>query len=161
MKSILKAAGYLFTYTSATILVYNIFLAGIFFKTNSNLSALTLPEIEKGVYIPMIFAFLSLAILLLSQTRLIKNESASEKLIYGCFNIVFFVVVLALGIIMVVLGLTKEAEIFSVCGLPVLFLAIIEIGYGIIQLIQQNKMAKLEAKEKVSEAAEKKEPEQK
>jgi len=153
MKSVIKLAGYLSTYGAATIFAYNVFMAGIFFKTNGDLTKLALQDIEKGVYLPMIYAFLGLTILILSQTNLIKNDSAGEKLIYGLFNIVFFVMVLALGIIMVTLGSTKQAEIFSVCGIVVLLLSAIEIGYGVILLIQQAKMKKVEeAKEEVPPA---------
>jgi hypothetical protein len=139
MSFLKKAIGYLLTYAAATIFAYEIFNAGIYFYLPGD-NKVASASLINGVYLPIIYACFGLAVLIFAQTRWVKVIDKTEHLIYGVFNIVFFLLILALAIIMTSYSVTKNAPIFGISSIPLYVLSIIEVGYGVYHAIVSSKM---------------------
>jgi hypothetical protein len=139
MNFIKKATGYLLTYASATIFGYEIFNAGIYFYLPGE-DKVASSSLINGVYLPIIYACFGLAVLIFAQTKWVKVTDKTERLIYGVFNIVFFLLILSLAIIMTSYSVTKNAPIFGISSILLYVVSIIEVGYGAYQTIMSSKM---------------------
>jgi hypothetical protein len=147
MSFIKKAIGYLLTYAAATIFAYEIFNAGIYFYLPGD-DKVASSALINGVYLPIIYACFGLAVLIFAQTRWVKVTDKTEHLIYGVFNIVFFLLILCLAIIMNTYSVTKNAPIFGISSILLYVLSIIEVGYGLYHAIVSSKME--EEKEEIT-----------
>lgn len=156
MNIIKKGAGYLLTYGGATIFAYEIFNAGIYFYSTVE-DKLATASLIRGLYLPIVFACFGLAILLLTQTKWVKVTDKKETMIYGIFNIVFFLLILALAIIMAVLGAERNAGAFGISSIPLFALSLLEMAFGVAEIIRSNKTPEEEVATEVK-AAPKEEP---
>lgn len=155
MSFIKKAIGYLLTYAAGTIFAYEIFNAGIYFYLPGE-DKVASSSLINGIYLPIIYACFGLAVLIFAQTRWVKVTDKTEHLIYGVFNIVFFLLVLCLAIIMNTYSVTKNAPIFGISSIPLYVLSIIEVGYGLYHVITSSKMSDEKEEIKPQETEEKK-----
>jgi hypothetical protein len=143
MGAIKKAIGYLLTYGGATVVSYFVFSAGIYFYSDTE-DLYSEANLATRVYLPYLYAFLGLAIMLLGQ--MVWNPpqrlGKTEKLYYGIFNLIFFLLQAVLGIVMVWYGSVFEAPLLSLNSAPLFIIAIIEISFGVYLIVQSAKAKK-------------------
>lgn len=109
-------------------------------------------HILSTIYLPLIYALISLALMIIMQTLIISKRSLNTKRLFSVALMVFFGVMLGGGILMLAYGLVRipnnemnnDPTLWIVSMCLIFALAIIEIMVGIVSYIRINKLIKEE-----------------
>ncbi len=123
MKPLQKILHYFLFYVASTLFVYFFFSAAMSVRNISEISSLNAEYLGKHVFLPFLYCSFSLSLALCTQCRSLKKEDKTETMIYACFNIVFFLLVITLSILLFVLG-KRDAS------LPLTVAAIAFLSFG-------------------------------
>ena len=140
MKPLRKTLYYFLFYVSSTLFVYFCFSAAMSVRAATEPSSLTADILGKCVFLPFLYCSFSLVVALLSQSKFIKREDKTETMIYACFNIVFFLLILTLSIVLFVLGKRDSCLPITITAITLLSFSGIEIGYSVYMLLKLRKI---------------------
>lgn len=142
-----KLLWYIVFYVSSSLFMYFTFNMGFFFLNNP-FDKITNDTFGRGFVLPCLFAFLLLVVIVILQTKVLsKQDDKKEGFIYGCFNLIFALLEMTLGILLLVLAGRKECNALILSGLLILILGVIELGYAIYLLAKnQNEPMEIEKK---------------
>lgn len=151
IKTIGKILSFLIYFVSATLFFYACCQLGFARYTMAddiNSSA----HILKTIYMPFIYALLSLALTIITQVMIISKRSPNTKRLFSIALMVFFGIMLGGSILMLAYGLVRipnneintDPTLWIVSMCPVFSLSIIEIIVGIFSYIKWNKIVKEE-----------------
>jgi hypothetical protein len=133
MKYLKKGLAYLVNYSASTLFVYCLFNIGMYFYRPSY--SVEPKALLTGIYLQIIYAVLALTVLLIVELRFLKSEDEQEQLIYGVLNVVFYTVILALCIVLLVLSFQKNAILLGALAFLLLAFDLIHLGYGICLIV--------------------------
>lgn len=142
--SFVKKIGlYTLFFVSGTLFVYFVLTTAMLpysekLDTTTNSAPLSI-LIGVNIFLPLLYAFLSLVILGLVQFVLIKPSSATEKRIASIALIFFFGISLGLSLVVFVIACMNNGLATIVGSIPALVLSLAEVVYGILCLLEANK----------------------
>jgi signal transduction histidine kinase len=152
-----KFSLYTLLFVSGTLFVYFVLTTAMYpysgkLDTSSN-SAPTSLLIATNIFLPLVYAFLSLIILGLVQFVLIKPNSATEKRIASIALIFFFGLSLGLSLVVFIMACMNNGIATIIGSIPALVVSLAEVIYGILRLLEANKaLAEEEEKETAPKA---------
>ncbi len=139
MRYVKKILHYFLFYVASTLFVYFLFNAAMSLPTGDTLN-LTLDFLGKKVFLPFLYCSFCLVLAILCQIKFLKKEDRTETMIYSCFNIIFFLLVISLGIALFVLGKRKASLPLTITATAFLSFGGLELVYSIYSLITLNKI---------------------
>jgi hypothetical protein len=152
-----KFSLYTLLFVSGTLFVYFVLTTAMYpysgkLDTSSN-SAPTSLLIATNIFLPLVYAFLSLIILGLVQFVLIKPNSATEKRIASIALIFFFGLSLGLSLVVFIMACMNNGIATIIGSIPALVVSLAEVIYGILRLLEAYKaLAEEEEKETAPKA---------
>jgi hypothetical protein len=131
-----KILYYILFVCASTLFAYFFLEAGLYPYANSlaGLSDVNTPLLQ-GVYLPIIYSALSLAVALITQFFLIRPSSWNEKRLYGWGMVIVFGALLAALLVLLIFYVKHNAPIGEISLIPVAAFASIECGFGIRYLL--------------------------
>src|SRR5574344_1930080 len=144
--SLVKKIGlYTLFFVAGTLFVYFVLTVAMLpysnpekLNTTSNSAPLSL-LVGLNIFLPLLYAFLSLIILGLVQFVLIKPDSTTEKRLASMALIFFFGLALGLSLVVFVLACMNNGYATIIGSTPALVLSLAEVVYGILRLWEANK----------------------
>lgn len=147
VKTIGKILSFLVYFVSATLFFYACCQLGFARYTVAD-DINSASHILTTIYLPVIYALLSLTLVIITQALIIPKRSANTKRLFSIALMVFFAIMLGGSLLMLAYGIVRIPSntvntdptlwIISLC--PVFALSIIEIILGIISYLKWNKI---------------------
>jgi Sec-independent protein secretion pathway component TatC len=145
-----KLGLYTLLFVSGTLFVYFVLTTAMFpYSAKLDSSTTSTPistTIGVNLFLPILYAFLSLIILGLVQFALIKPDSLTEKRISAIAVIFFFGLSLGLSLVVFILACMNNGLATIIGSIPALVVSLAEVVYGILRLLEANKALANEAK---------------
>lgn len=129
-----KVAGYFILYVAASLFVYFLTSAAIYPYQNGITDQFSEAALMRKVYLPVLYASLSLIIVVVSQFFLIGENKGNELRLYSIFNLAFFGLLFACSLVLFILGLVKNAPILTLVEVAPLVLCLAELAWALRRL---------------------------
>lgn len=151
VKTLSKILSVLMFFVAATLFLYGCAMMGLARYTAAE-DINSASHLLRTIYLPALYAFLSLAVMLVLQLAVISQRSPNTKRLFALGLIVFFAIMLGGAILMLAYGLVRipvnqvnnDPAIWVVSLCPVFGLSIIEIIVGAFSYYRNNKILKAE-----------------
>jgi len=137
-----KVTSYFLFYVASTLFFYFFVSAGLYPYSNTLNDPYSLGNLLQNIYLPVIFAVLSLAVALVSQFLLLKIGGPYEERIYGISLLIFFGAYFLFALLILILVFIHSSLILGLSLIPVFLVSFGEVTLGIVRLIDSYKATK-------------------
>jgi hypothetical protein len=137
-----KVSSYILFYVAATLFFYFFVSAGLYPYGTTLSDPFTLEHLLENVYLPVIFAVLSLSVALAAQFFLLKIGGPYEERIYGFTLVAFFGFYFLFALVILILTFVFPALVLALMLIPVFLISIAELTLGILRVVDSYKATK-------------------